>query len=119
MVRALPPHPDLADCVAWYWSVEATQSAPVDLRVDVYVDARADLVFNLGAPYHRTRLGHPRGMDGDPCYTEPMAKLTLVIDDDLLQRARRRALEQGTSVKAVVREMLANYADDDRVLDGR
>lgn len=57
MVRALPPHPDLADCVAWYWSVDATPSAPVDLRVDVYVDARADLVFNFGAPYVRTRLG--------------------------------------------------------------
>jgi len=57
MVRALPPHPDLADCVAWYWSVDAAPGAPVDLRVDVYVDARADLVFNFGAPYRRTRLG--------------------------------------------------------------
>lgn len=57
MVRVVPPHPDLADCVAWYWSVDATSDAPVDLRVDVYVDARADLVFNFGAPYHRTRLG--------------------------------------------------------------
>lgn len=57
MVRALPPHPDLADCVAWYWSVDAAPGVPVDLRVDVYVDARADLVFNFGAPYRRTRLG--------------------------------------------------------------
>ena len=48
-----------------------------------------------------------------------MANLTLVIDDDLLQRARMRALAQGTSVNAVVREMLANYAADERVLDGR
>jgi plasmid stability protein len=55
----------------------------------------------------------------DPCYTEPVANLTLVIDDDLLQRARMRALAQGTSVNAVVREMLANYAADERVLDGR
>lgn len=57
MVRVRPPHPDLADCVAWYWAVDATPEAPVDLRVDVYVDARADLVFNFGAPYRRTRLG--------------------------------------------------------------
>ena len=48
-----------------------------------------------------------------------MARLTLVIDDDLLERARMRALAQGTSVIAVVREMLANYAADERVLDGR
>jgi hypothetical protein len=48
-----------------------------------------------------------------------VARLTLVIDDDLLQRARKRTLAQGTSVNAVVREMLASYADDDRVLEGR
>ena len=55
----------------------------------------------------------------DPCYTEPMARVTLLIDDELLERARMRALAQGTSVSAVVREMLANYAADERVLDGR
>lgn len=48
-----------------------------------------------------------------------MANLTLVINNDLLQRARMRALAQGTSVNAVVREMLANYAADERVLSGR
>jgi len=48
-----------------------------------------------------------------------VANLTLVIDDDLLRRARMRALAQGTSVNALVREMLANYAADERVLDGR
>jgi plasmid stability protein len=48
-----------------------------------------------------------------------VANLTLVIDDDLLKRARMRALSQGTSVNAVVREMLASYAADERVLDGR
>jgi len=42
-----------------------------------------------------------------------------VIDDDLLQRARMRALAQGTSVNTVVREMLATYASDERVIDGR
>ena len=48
-----------------------------------------------------------------------MANLTLVIDDDLLRRARMRALAQGTTVNAVVREMLATYADDGRVLEAR
>ena len=47
-----------------------------------------------------------------------MANLTLVIDDALLRRARIRALEQGTSVNAVVRELLAAYADD-RAVAGR
>lgn len=48
-----------------------------------------------------------------------MARLTLVIDDDLLHRARTRALAQGTTVNTVVRETLASYADDGRVLEGR
>lgn len=39
-----------------------------------------------------------------------MSNLTLVIDDDVLRRARHRALEEGTSVNAVVREMIAAYS---------
>lgn len=39
-----------------------------------------------------------------------MANLTLSIDEDLLRTARIRALEQGTSVNAVVREYLRSYA---------
>ncbi|MGH2762802.1 MAG: hypothetical protein ACRDLD_09535 [Thermoleophilaceae bacterium] len=39
-----------------------------------------------------------------------MSNLTLTIDAELLRRARIRALEQGTSVNAVVREYLASYA---------
>lgn len=35
--------------------------------------------------------------------------LTLVIDEELLRRARIRALEQGTSVNAVVREHLEHF----------
>ncbi|WP_053206340.1 hypothetical protein [Jiangella muralis] len=42
-----------------------------------------------------------------------MANLTLRIDDDLLRRARIRALGQGTSVNAVVRRHLAEFAGDD------
>lgn len=39
-----------------------------------------------------------------------MANLTLVLDDEVLLRARRRALDQGTSVNAVVRSYLESYA---------
>lgn len=37
------------------------------------------------------------------------ANLTLAIEDELLRQARIRALEQGTSVNAVVREYLEHY----------
>lgn len=43
-----------------------------------------------------------------------MANLTLTIDDDLLRRARIRALEQNTSVNALVRDYLERYAERDR-----
>ena len=39
-----------------------------------------------------------------------MANLTLTLDDEILKRARLRATEQGTSVNAVVRDYLAQYA---------
>jgi len=40
-----------------------------------------------------------------------VANLTIVIDDDLLKRARIRALEQGTSVNALLRAHLEAFAD--------
>lgn len=43
-----------------------------------------------------------------------MANLTLTIDDEVLQRARIRAIESDTSVNAVVRDFLERYAGDDR-----
>ena len=52
-------------------------------------------------------------MTRNPCYTDPVANLTLSIDDDLLKRARIRALHEGTSVNAVVRAHLTAYADTD------
>jgi plasmid stability protein len=39
-----------------------------------------------------------------------MANLTIVIDDDVLRHARVRATDQGTSVNAVLREYLQQYA---------
>lgn len=42
-----------------------------------------------------------------------MANLTVTIDDELLRRARLRALEQGTSVNALLRDYLVAYAGAD------
>ncbi len=39
-----------------------------------------------------------------------MANLTLSLDDELLKRARIRALEQDTSVNSLVREYLEDFA---------
>lgn len=39
-----------------------------------------------------------------------MANLTVTIDEEVLKKARLRALEQGTSVNALVAEMLGRYA---------
>lgn len=52
-----------------------------------------------------------------PSYTDSvfkrlaMARLTLRIDDDLLQRAREAALRERTSVNTLVREYLERYVD--------
>lgn len=51
------PAATLAPYLEHYWFVTARAEDPLDLTVDVYVDARADLIFNLGAPYTRTVLG--------------------------------------------------------------
>ena len=48
-----------------------------------------------------------------------MANLTLAVDDDLLRRARVRAAEQGTSVNAVVRDVLPAYAAGARAAAAR
>lgn len=67
------------------------------------------------------------GAGANPCYTDyvehgsmkhpfedmeasRMANLTLAVDDQLLRRARLRALEQNTSVNALLREYLEAFA---------
>lgn len=42
-----------------------------------------------------------------------MANLTLSIDDEVLRRARIRALERGTSVNALIRDYLEFFAGED------
>lgn len=39
-----------------------------------------------------------------------MANLTITVDEETLRRARARALEQGTSVNAILSEHLARFA---------
>jgi Arc/MetJ family transcription regulator len=41
-----------------------------------------------------------------------MANLTITIDDELLKRARLRALERNTSVNALLREYLEAFAGE-------
>ena len=48
-----------------------------------------------------------------------MPNLTLAIDADLLQRARIRAVREGTSVNAVVRDYLRAYAGSAEVSEAR
>jgi len=42
-----------------------------------------------------------------------MSNLTLVIDDEVLRRARIRAATESTSVNAQVRDFIRRYAYDD------
>lgn len=45
--------------------------------------------------------------------------LTITVDDELLRRARIRALNQGTSVNAVLRDFLESYAGSDAENEAR
>ncbi len=47
-----------------------------------------------------------------------MTNLTLTIDDDLLKRARIRALERDTSVNALVRDYLEDFVAHDSPRSG-
>lgn len=47
-----------------------------------------------------------------------MTNLTLVIDEQVLRRARIRAMEQGTSVNALVREYIARLAGQSDAAEG-
>lgn len=39
-----------------------------------------------------------------------MKNLTITVDENVLQKARIKALEQGTSVNAILKEYLESYA---------
>ena len=56
MYQLRPPALALAPYIEHYWFVSSADG-PVDLKVDVFVDGRADLILNFSAPYERTVLG--------------------------------------------------------------
>lgn len=43
-----------------------------------------------------------------------MANLTITVDDQVLRRARLRALNQDTSVNTLLRDFLTSYAGENR-----
>lgn len=45
-------------------------------------------------------------------------KLTLVVPDDLRRKARAKAITQGTTLSAVVREFLKMWVEDDPPTEG-
>lgn len=47
----------------------------------------------------------------DTCNTKYVPNLTLALDEGLLKRARKRAIDDGTSVNALVRDYLSAYAE--------
>lgn len=47
-----------------------------------------------------------------------MTNLTLSVDEDILRRARIRALQQGTSVNSLVRDYLARVAGKSEAAEG-
>lgn len=51
------PSESLQGFIEHYWFVRAEgEGESLDLRVDVFVDARADLIFNFGASYRRSNI---------------------------------------------------------------
>jgi AraC-like DNA-binding protein len=57
MYKLAVPHPDLLPFIEHYWAVSTNPGEVVDLSVNVYVDARADLIFNFGDAYLRGITG--------------------------------------------------------------
>lgn len=55
----------------------------------------------------------------NPCYTGRVANLTIAVDDDVLRRARIRALEAGTSVNALLRTYLESFVGDESMAKRR
>ncbi len=57
MYQLRAPAPKLIRYIENYWFAAPAPGEPLDLRVDVFVDGRADLIFNFGAPYRREVVG--------------------------------------------------------------
>lgn len=53
MYQLSQPDPALAPFIENYWFVTSREHEGIDLTVNVFVDGRADLIFNWGAAYER------------------------------------------------------------------
>jgi AraC-like DNA-binding protein len=53
MYRLLPPAPPLSPYIESYWLLRSDASANAPLRESIFVDGKADLLFNFGVPYRR------------------------------------------------------------------
>lgn len=53
MYLILPPHPSLAPYIDNYWFLNTQRPADDALREQIFVDVRADILFNFGAAYVR------------------------------------------------------------------
>ena len=53
MYLILPPHPSLAPYIDNYWLLNTQRPADDALREHIFVDVRADILFNFGAAYVR------------------------------------------------------------------
>ncbi len=56
MYELRSPRGELQRFIEHYWFV-SSDDGPVDVRVNVFVDGRADLIFNFGTPYSREVIG--------------------------------------------------------------
>jgi AraC-like DNA-binding protein len=107
MYQLRPPAAALRPFVEHYWFVDAPEGVPLDLRVDVFVDARADLVFTFGAPWsRRTRGGEPRWLHGSCLDAQRLAPMIVEQKGDVHTCGVRFQLG---GLGAVVRQPLAQY----------
>lgn len=59
MYQVRLPSPPLRPYIECYWSLRGTATITAALREQIFVDGRADILFNFGAPYHRSRGALP------------------------------------------------------------
>lgn len=53
MYRLMMPHPALAPYIESYWALKIHIAAAETFSESIFVDVRADVLFNFGAPYQR------------------------------------------------------------------
>ncbi|MBZ0286714.1 MAG: hypothetical protein K8I30_03800, partial [Anaerolineae bacterium] len=57
------PAPALRPYIQVYWMARSSPGQPESIRENVFVDGRADVVFNFGSAYRRHHLDQPDAVD--------------------------------------------------------